>query len=162
MPQAKTFDLGLEFIEANAAADEWFLQIETFDPHEPFFSQPEFRAMSAAAHRPLAPPPLSATLERHAATGPVPSLLPWPLPPVATLHAHTHHNTHTHLSGWTQVPAQLLGPGVRLAAVPRDQRGRWPAAAIPMENPDRSCKLTRQLCGQRRRSSTSVTCTQRS
>ena len=110
MPQAKTFDLGLEFIEANAAADEWFLQIETFDPHEPFFSQPEFRAMSAAARRPLAPPPLSATLERHAATGPVPSLLPWPLPPVATLHAHTHHNTpHTFPAG-PRYPHSYSGP----------------------------------------------------
>jgi arylsulfatase A-like enzyme len=41
MPQVRTFDLGLEFIETNAAADKWFLQIETFDPHEPFFSQKE-------------------------------------------------------------------------------------------------------------------------
>lgn len=35
-PQAKTFDSGLEFIAQNAQHDNWFLQIETFDPHEPF------------------------------------------------------------------------------------------------------------------------------
>ena len=37
-PQTRTFDAGLEFLETNARADSWFLQIETFDPHEPFFS----------------------------------------------------------------------------------------------------------------------------
>lgn len=42
-PQHRTFDLGLEFIERNADADRWFLQIETFDPHEPFFTQQEFK-----------------------------------------------------------------------------------------------------------------------
>lgn len=36
-PQTKTFDAGLEFIRTNAKADQWFLQIETFDPHEPFY-----------------------------------------------------------------------------------------------------------------------------
>lgn len=44
-PQHKTFDLGLEFIERNQDTNRWFLQIETFDPHEPFFSQPEFHAL---------------------------------------------------------------------------------------------------------------------
>jgi arylsulfatase A-like enzyme len=42
-PQHKTFSLGLEFIERNIDADRWFLQIETFDPHEPFFTQQEFQ-----------------------------------------------------------------------------------------------------------------------
>ncbi|MCR8632155.1 sulfatase [Paenibacillus radicis (ex Xue et al. 2023)] len=37
-PQAMTFNLGLEFMEKNKEEDKWFLQIETFDPHEPFFS----------------------------------------------------------------------------------------------------------------------------
>jgi arylsulfatase A-like enzyme len=37
--QHKTFSLGLEFIERNRDADRWFLQIETFDPHEPFFAR---------------------------------------------------------------------------------------------------------------------------
>jgi hypothetical protein len=39
----RTFSLGLEFIETNLDADNWFVQIETFDPHEPFFSQEEFK-----------------------------------------------------------------------------------------------------------------------
>ncbi len=43
MPQAHTFARGLEFIERNAAEDSWFLQIETFDPHEPFFVQEAWR-----------------------------------------------------------------------------------------------------------------------
>ncbi|MEV5205089.1 sulfatase-like hydrolase/transferase [Streptomyces sp. NPDC053720] len=37
-PQTRTFDAGLEFLRTNHTADNWFLQIETFDPHEPFFS----------------------------------------------------------------------------------------------------------------------------
>ena len=37
--QARTFGLGLEFIQKNHEEDNWFLQIETFDPHEPFFTQ---------------------------------------------------------------------------------------------------------------------------
>lgn len=37
MPQVKTFDMGLSFIDDNHQADRWFLQIETFDPHEPFY-----------------------------------------------------------------------------------------------------------------------------
>lgn len=40
-PQTVTFDLGLEFLELNRDADQWFLQIETFDPHEPFFTPGE-------------------------------------------------------------------------------------------------------------------------
>ncbi len=37
-PQTRTFDAGLEFLRTNHTEDDWFLQIETFDPHEPFFS----------------------------------------------------------------------------------------------------------------------------
>jgi arylsulfatase A-like enzyme len=43
MPQAQTFALGMEFIRENAAQDHWFLQLETFDPHEPFFSQQAYK-----------------------------------------------------------------------------------------------------------------------
>ncbi|MDQ8194683.1 sulfatase [Coraliomargarita sp. SDUM461004] len=43
-PMHVTFDKGIEFIQRNQAADDWMLQIETFDPHEPFFSQEAFRA----------------------------------------------------------------------------------------------------------------------
>ena len=45
MPQSQTFALGLEFMQKNLNADNWFLQIETFDPHEPFFSQEEFKKL---------------------------------------------------------------------------------------------------------------------
>lgn len=36
-PQTNTFKLGCDFIEANRTEDNWLLQIETFDPHEPFY-----------------------------------------------------------------------------------------------------------------------------
>lgn len=42
-PQAKTFHLGMEFIRKNHTEDHWFLQIETFDPHEPFFTQQKYK-----------------------------------------------------------------------------------------------------------------------
>ncbi len=41
--QTLTFDSGLEFINQHHATDNWFLQIETFDPHEPFFATDEWR-----------------------------------------------------------------------------------------------------------------------
>ena len=44
-PQDKVFDSGLAFLEKNKDEDNWFLQIETFDPHEPFDSPEEFRKM---------------------------------------------------------------------------------------------------------------------
>ena len=43
--QAVTFQCGMEFIEQNHGEDNWFLQIETFDPHEPFFSLKEDKAL---------------------------------------------------------------------------------------------------------------------
>lgn len=42
-PQEVTFRLGCEFIARNCQTDDWMLQIETFDPHEPFFSLPEYK-----------------------------------------------------------------------------------------------------------------------
>ena len=42
-PQAVTFEKGLEFIETNYKEDNWFLHIETFDPHEPFFTQQKYK-----------------------------------------------------------------------------------------------------------------------
>jgi arylsulfatase A-like enzyme len=42
-PQFKTFEMGLEFIRTNARADRWFLHLETFDPHEPFFTQQKYK-----------------------------------------------------------------------------------------------------------------------
>jgi arylsulfatase A-like enzyme len=42
-PQPQTFAAGIDFIRRNARADNWFLQIETFDPHEPFFTQQHYK-----------------------------------------------------------------------------------------------------------------------
>lgn len=42
-PQMVTFDWGLEFLAQNCKNDNWFLHIETFDPHEPFAAPEEFR-----------------------------------------------------------------------------------------------------------------------
>jgi arylsulfatase A-like enzyme len=44
-PQTVTFGHGMEFIRNNHEADNWYLQIETFDPHEPFFSHEEFKKL---------------------------------------------------------------------------------------------------------------------
>ncbi|MDQ2738126.1 MAG: sulfatase [Actinomycetota bacterium] len=37
-PQTKVFGAGIDFIRSNDKRNNWFLQIECFDPHEPFFS----------------------------------------------------------------------------------------------------------------------------
>jgi len=42
-PQAKTIANGLDFMRRNRDADNWFLQIEAFDPHEPFFTQQHYK-----------------------------------------------------------------------------------------------------------------------
>ncbi|MFZ1755724.1 MAG: sulfatase, partial [Caldilineaceae bacterium] len=42
-PQPQTFAAGVDFIRRNAGEQDWFLQIETFDPHEPFFSQQHYK-----------------------------------------------------------------------------------------------------------------------
>ena len=42
--QNQTFDLALEFLEGNCDEDDWFLHVETFDPHEPYFSPDRFRS----------------------------------------------------------------------------------------------------------------------
>ncbi|WP_283638681.1 sulfatase [Marinovum algicola] len=47
-PSYQTFAAGVDFIEANKAADNWFLQIETFAPHEPFFAPKRFRDIAGA------------------------------------------------------------------------------------------------------------------
>ncbi|QUI24793.1 sulfatase [Vallitalea pronyensis] len=44
-PQALTFENGLNFIEQNKNENNWFLQIETFDPHEPFFTQDNYKEL---------------------------------------------------------------------------------------------------------------------
>jgi arylsulfatase A-like enzyme len=42
-PSVQCFARGLEFLDTNKAADDWFLQIETFDPHEPFTAPARFK-----------------------------------------------------------------------------------------------------------------------
>ena len=44
-PQTLTFDAGIEFLQTNADADKWFVQIECFDPHEPFFTYDEYKRL---------------------------------------------------------------------------------------------------------------------
>ncbi|MCA2226191.1 sulfatase [Nonomuraea aurantiaca] len=41
--QTRTVDAGLHFLETNVAADRWLLQIEMFDPHEPFFTHQRYK-----------------------------------------------------------------------------------------------------------------------
>ncbi|WEX08670.1 sulfatase [Chelativorans sp. AA-79] len=42
-PSVQCFAHGFEFLDLNRGADNWFLQIETFDPHEPFFAPDRFK-----------------------------------------------------------------------------------------------------------------------
>ena len=42
-PSVRCFAAGFEFLERNRTADNWLLQIETFDPHEPFTAPERFR-----------------------------------------------------------------------------------------------------------------------
>ena len=45
-PGPRCFASGLEFLEVNKGADNWFLQIECFDPHEPFDAPARFKDAS--------------------------------------------------------------------------------------------------------------------
>ena len=42
-PGPRCFAAGLEFLETNNTAENWFLQIECFDPHEPFDAPERFK-----------------------------------------------------------------------------------------------------------------------
>lgn len=44
-PQVKTFAMGMDFIRENHMEDNWFLHLETFDPHEPYFSDQKYKAL---------------------------------------------------------------------------------------------------------------------
>jgi arylsulfatase A-like enzyme len=50
MPQSKTFAAGRDFIRRNHDQDNWFLQIETFDPHEPFVSPRKYKDLYSPDH----------------------------------------------------------------------------------------------------------------
>ena len=43
-PLAQCFDAARGFLDAHHAADDWFLHLECFDPHEPFFAPERFLA----------------------------------------------------------------------------------------------------------------------
>lgn len=43
-PSVQCFAHGFDFLDMNRNADNWLLQIETFDPHEPFFAPDRFKA----------------------------------------------------------------------------------------------------------------------
>ncbi|MDL2403526.1 sulfatase [Rhizobium mayense] len=42
-PSVQVFKAGMEFLEQNRDADNWIVQIETFDPHEPFHAPERFK-----------------------------------------------------------------------------------------------------------------------
>lgn len=42
-PTAKCFEAAFGFLETNKSADNWFLQLECFDPHEPFTAPARFK-----------------------------------------------------------------------------------------------------------------------
>ncbi len=44
-PAVRTFDAGMDFLKNNVREDHWFLQIEAFDPHEPFFSNEKYHRL---------------------------------------------------------------------------------------------------------------------
>jgi arylsulfatase A-like enzyme len=44
-PQYKTFSQGIEFMETNVDAENYFLQVEPFDPHEPFYSPEKYKKL---------------------------------------------------------------------------------------------------------------------
>lgn len=44
-PQTQTMAEALAFLDKNHGQDNWFLHVETFDPHEPFFAQAHYKAL---------------------------------------------------------------------------------------------------------------------
>lgn len=42
-PSWQCFEAGFDFLDRHRHQDDWFLQIETFDPHEPFWAPARFR-----------------------------------------------------------------------------------------------------------------------
>jgi len=49
----KCFDEAINFVDNNAGTDNWVLQIETFDPHEPFVAPPGYRAQYQLDKQPI-------------------------------------------------------------------------------------------------------------
>ncbi|WP_066196709.1 MULTISPECIES: sulfatase [Gracilibacillus] len=44
-PLTRTIELGLDYLNKNFQEDNWFLQLECFSPHEPFFSPEKYKAL---------------------------------------------------------------------------------------------------------------------
>lgn len=44
----RSFEKGMEFLQAHASKDNWFLQLEYFDPHEPFFVPDKYLELHGA------------------------------------------------------------------------------------------------------------------
>ncbi|MCZ7645464.1 MAG: sulfatase [Planctomycetota bacterium] len=42
---ARTAQAAVRWLEENKAADHWFMQVEIFDPHEPFYCAPKYREL---------------------------------------------------------------------------------------------------------------------
>ena len=49
-PQHKTMSAGMDFMRRNVDQDNWFLQIETFDPHEPYFTHEKYKDLYPHAY----------------------------------------------------------------------------------------------------------------
>lgn len=49
-PGPQCFERAFEFLDVNATKDDWMLQIECFDPHEPFFAPERFREQYPTAY----------------------------------------------------------------------------------------------------------------
>lgn len=49
--QSITFEKGLAFLERNHDKDNWFLQLETFDPHEPFYVPEAYKSLFPDGYR---------------------------------------------------------------------------------------------------------------
>ncbi|MGV0817640.1 sulfatase [Martelella sp. AMO21009] len=49
-PTAKCFAKAFDFLDRNRDSDDWFLQLECFDPHEPFDAPERFKAMFATGY----------------------------------------------------------------------------------------------------------------
>ncbi len=50
-PLVRTINEGIDFLERNRDAGPWFLQLECFDPHEPFNAAPEYRSQYPEDYR---------------------------------------------------------------------------------------------------------------
>lgn len=50
-PSSQVFTLGCQFIEQNHKEDNWLLQIETFDPHEPFYSPDTYQKLYPESYK---------------------------------------------------------------------------------------------------------------